>query len=426
MSKPSVAHRSPTRLLVVLCTVARIGRSLNRWMMRCDPALAPTTFIAMTFLAVLVNTGAQAQGAFYTASLDELPGAPGSVIRYEPLPGAPVDASAYRVLYRSTGLKGEPIAVSGVIIVPAGQAPPGGRPIVAWAHPTSGLIPRCAPSLAIFLFQQIQGSREMLERGYIIAATDYPGLGTPGPHPYLVGLSEGRAVLDSTRAARAIVGPGAGRRVALWGHSQGGQAVLYAGLLAGKYAPELEIAGLAGAAPATELGRLIENDLATSGGKDLLAMTLWSWSRVFNVPIDTIVDPSAIPVMNRLANECIESPIDIFPRQAVGRELQRRFLSVDNLMNLEPWRTLLAENTIGTMPPEIPVFLAQGTADNTITPAVTAGYKNKLCAAGSRVRFVWLPGVGHGLTGRDSADAAVAWMADRFAGVPSPNDCQTP
>lgn len=211
MSKRSVAHSSPTRLLVVLRTVARIGRSLNRWITRCDPALAPTTFIAMAFLAVLANTGAQAQSTFYTASLDELPGAPGSVICYEPLPGAPVDASAYRVLYRSTGLQGEPIAVSGVVIIPAGEAPPDGPPIVAWAHPTSGLIPRCAPSLAIFLFQQIQGSREMLERGYVIAATDYPGLGTPGPHPYLVGLSEGRAVLDSIRAARAIVGPGAGR-----------------------------------------------------------------------------------------------------------------------------------------------------------------------------------------------------------------------
>lgn len=34
--------------------------------------------------------------------------------------------------------KGEPILVSGVVIVPQGPPPPGGRPIVAWAHPTSG------------------------------------------------------------------------------------------------------------------------------------------------------------------------------------------------------------------------------------------------------------------------------------------------
>jgi hypothetical protein len=35
-------------------------------------------------------------------------------------------------------------------------------------------------------------------------ATDYPGLGTPGVHAYLMGESEGRAVLDSVRAARNL------------------------------------------------------------------------------------------------------------------------------------------------------------------------------------------------------------------------------
>ena len=138
-----------------------------------------------------------AQTSFYRASVEEIAGAPGTLIRQEPMSGAPLDAKAYRVLYRSTGLKGEPIAVSGVVIIPRGPVPPEGRPIVAWAHPTTGIVPHCAPSLAHFFFQQVQGLREMVERGWIVAATDYPGLGTPGPHPYLVGVSEGRAVLDS-------------------------------------------------------------------------------------------------------------------------------------------------------------------------------------------------------------------------------------
>ena len=101
-----------------------------------------------------------------------------------------------RVLYRSTGLHDEPIPVSGAVIIPPGPMPPEGRPIVAWAHPTTGVVPRCAPSMAMFLIQQIQGVREMVQRGYIVAATDYPGLGTPETHPYLVGESEARAVLE--------------------------------------------------------------------------------------------------------------------------------------------------------------------------------------------------------------------------------------
>jgi secretory lipase len=176
---------------------------------------AATAFVVLSSATV----NARAQTPFYQASPEEIAGPPGTLIRQEPMLGAPDGAAAYRVLYRSTNPEGGPIAVSGVIIVPTGPAPEGGRPIVAWAHPTTGIVPRCAPSLAVFIFQQIAGSREMVERGYAIAATDYPGLGTPGPHPYLVGNSEARAVIDSVRVARLLPGVGSASRYAVWGHS---------------------------------------------------------------------------------------------------------------------------------------------------------------------------------------------------------------
>ena len=215
----------------------------------------------------------------------------GALIQTQPLYGAPDGAAAYRILYRSTGLSGEPIVVSGMVVIPQGDPPPGGRPIVAWAHPTTGVAPRCAPSLARVRFQMIQGLRDMVERGYVVTATDYPGLGTPQTHPYLVGDSEGRAVLDSVRAARALPDAQAGSRFAVWGHSQGGQAALYTGLLAKGYAPDLQLVGVAAAAPATELSTLMRDDLGTSGGNNLTAMTLWSWARVYGAPIDNVVEP---------------------------------------------------------------------------------------------------------------------------------------
>ncbi|MGA8321791.1 MAG: hypothetical protein WB774_13455 [Xanthobacteraceae bacterium] len=128
---------------------------------------------------------------------------------------APFGAATFRVLYRSTGLCDEPIAVSGVVVIPSGPAPANGRPIVGWTRPTAGVAPRCAPSLALFVFQQIQGLREMIDRGCVVAATDYPGLGTPQTHSYLVGVSEARAVFDSVRAARTI--SGAQNHFAVWG-----------------------------------------------------------------------------------------------------------------------------------------------------------------------------------------------------------------
>jgi pimeloyl-ACP methyl ester carboxylesterase len=364
-----------------------------------------------------------AQTSFYDAPRSSLAGEPGSLVRLERIDGAPLGALAYRVLYRSTGLQGEPIFVSGVVVVPPGDPPAGGRPIVAWAHPTTGVTPRCAPSLAIFLFQQIQGLRSFVHRGYVVAATDYPGLGTPQTHPYLVGDSEARAVIDAVRVAGGLPGSGGGKRFVVWGHSQGGQAALFTGLIAKTYAPELTLLGVAAAAPATDLITLMNDDIDSAGGKNITAMTLWSWHRIYDVPIDKIIDPRAMPIVDRLAQECIEGPFDLIERQRTEKPLELHFLTVQRPADVEPWHSLLEKNTPGALPPDIPVFLAQGTIDNIIRPDVTRDYMGRLCKAGSKVRLMMLPNIGHGRAAQASTMAAVNWMTDRFADEPSPSDC---
>ncbi len=380
--------------------------------------------LAAVLLALSGYAGAvSAQTSFYDAPRSLLAGGPGTLVRQQPIDGAPLGAAAYRVLYRSTGLKGEPIFVSGVIIVPQGDPPPGGRPILAWAHPTSGVTPRCAPSLAIFLFQQIQGLRSFVERGYVVAATDYPGLGTPETHPYLVGDSEARAVIDSVRVAGSMPGAGGGKRFVVWGHSQGGQAALFTGLIAKTYAPELTLLGVAAAAPATDLVTLMDDDINSVGGKNITAMTLWSWHRVYDAPINNILDPRAIPVMDRLAHECIEGPFDLMARQRTEKPLEQHFLTVEGPASVEPWHSLLEKNSPGALPPELPVFLAQGTIDQIIRPDVTRDYMSKLCKAGSKVRMLIMPNIGHGRAAQASTMQAVNWVTDRFAGEAPPNDC---
>lgn len=378
-----------------------------------------------SFVACLLAVQAIAQTDFYSvANIDFRRYATnGALIRSEPIDGAPDGATAYRVLYRSQGLHDEPIAVSGVVIVPRGDAPANGRFIVAWAHPTSGIVSRCAPSLARVFFRSIQGLHEMLHRGYVVAATDYPGLGTPGPHPYLVGVSEGRAVLDSVRVARQMPGTSAGQVFAVWGHSQGGQAALFTGILAKSYAPELRLAGVAAAAPATDLVTLLTEDVDTSGGRNITAMTLWSWSRIYDAPIDKLVTPEAIPVIDHLAGQCIERFFDVFARRGPSKALSRSFLIVPNVSDVEPWHSLLATNTPGTLPPSVPVFLAQGLKDPLVLPRVTLSYRAKLCQAGSPVQFDSMPGVGHAFAGRDSAKAAIEWISGRFDGTTPPNTC---
>ncbi len=398
----------------------RIGlRRLIRRLRWCrQSALAASFLILPGHLGV-----ASAQTSFYVAPRSMLAGQPGTLVRQQAMDGAPLGAAAYRVLYQSTGLKDEPIFVSGVVVVPRGDPPPGGRPIVAWAHPTSGITPRCAPSLAIFVFQQIQGLRALVERGYVVAATDYPGLGTPGPHPYLVGESEARAVIDVVRVAGTVPGAGSGKRFAVWGHSQGGQAALFTGAITKTYAPELTLIGVAAAAPATDLVALMNDDIDSVGCKNITAMTLWSWHRVYGAAIDNIVDPRALPVIDRLARECIEGPFDLLERQRTEKPLEQHFLTVEGPAKIEPWRSLLEKNTAGVLQPNIPVFLAQGTNDQIVHPDVTRDYMNKLCAAGSKVKMITLPNTGHARAAEASAIAAVERMTDQFGAKIAPNDC---
>jgi acetyl esterase/lipase len=388
----------------------------------CRLRFAGFCFAVASALLLLGAARAQEPFPFYRATPEEISGAPGTIIRQEPMTlPTPYGASAVRVLYRSTGLHNEPIAVSGIVVIPSGPAPANGRLVVAWAHPTTGVVPRCAPSLALFVFQQIQGLREMIDRGYVVAATDYPGLGTPQTHPYLVGVSEARAVLDSVRAARTI--SGAQNRFAVWGHSQGGQAALFTGLIASSYAPDLDLVGVAAAAPATELAKLLGDDIDTSGGRNLTAMTLWSWSRLFDAPIDRVLDPIAAPTIDRLAGECIESVYDLILRSRTAAPLARAFLSVSNFYTTEPWRSLIESNTPGPLPAKLPLFLAQGGADELVRPQVTQDYMNRQCDAGGKVRMLFLPNANHGVIARDAAPSAVDWVADRFAGSPAPIDC---
>ncbi len=374
-------------------------------------------------LAAIAASDVRAQGSFYDPAAMEIPGKPGTLIRSEVLTAGPWGSTAYRVLYRSTNPKGEPIAVSGVIVVPLQPGPRSGRDIVAWAHPTSGVARRCAPSLRPTVLQRIQGLSDMIGRGYIVTATDYPGLGTAGVHPYMVGESEGRAVLDSVRAARALSRANAGARYAVWGHSQGGHAALFAGEMARRYMPDLQLTGVATAAPATEIGALMRADLTEQSGKVLTSFALWSWSQIYNVPLEPVLQDRVRLVFNRIVGECNESLREDLGLWLSEQPFEREgFLKVD-VTAIEPWRDLIARNTPGQALAGAPLFIAQGEADTTVRPKITEDFAARLCARRTPLRLVWMPGVDHASAAVQSAGAAVAWIAGRFKGDPPPDDC---
>jgi alpha-beta hydrolase superfamily lysophospholipase len=362
-------------------------------------------------------------GKFYDVDTTvTIPKQPGVLIRHAPIKGAPVAAHAYKVLYSSTGMNGEPIDVSGIVVIPDGPAPTRGWDVVAWAHPTTGVATGCAPSLREDPYATIPGLANLLSRGYVVSATDYPGLGTAGTHPYLVGVSEGRAVLDLLRAERSIPGEKIGTRFAVWGHSQGGHAAFFAGELASSYAPEFTLVGVGAAAPATDLGLLLNEDMSSVAGHVLMSFAVWSWVRVYGAPTTNFVVPEKLHLVDSVAQHCIVTYREAYHAGVAAVPLDGAFLTYEP-DTLQPWRNLMERNRPGAIATPAPIFIAQGTADIIVNPAVTFAYAQHLCSLGVRVHYVSMPEVPHEGAAISAASMMVDWLAARFSGNPAASDC---
>jgi len=401
-------------------------RRWPRWLRIAGATAALVLALGATAASVSVDRGRETgPGAFYAVPDPLPPGPPGTIIRSEVLDGYHPGATTYRVLYKSTGYDGKPTAVSGLVLVPDGAAPNGGRPVVAYTHGTVGIESRCAPSLTSPdqnpLFAE--GGGALLDAGYVVAATDYQGLGTPGPHPYLVGPSEAMGALDAVRAARALPQAQASSDMAIWGHSQGGHAALFTGQLASSYAPELHLKGVAAGGPVPNLVDLFKLNLNSPVGKVLISMALSSWAEVYDdARLDRILEPGARRTVARVSRICLYNPGQLLGALPSALLLGFGFLS-QPAWEVEPWKRIAEENTPGAVPIPAPLLVVQGGADETVFPQVVKRLVERLCRRGDTVALKIYPGVGHVKTSSVAVPDVVSWLADRFAGRPAPTTC---
>ncbi len=383
--------------------------------------------LSLLLLPCLGACGVPTPGPFYqTAAIKTAP--PGTLIATEPFTPTVPGAAAYRVLYNSTDIHGGIIPVSGVIYVPLAPPPPGGRNTVAWAHPTTGIAPGCAPSLdnggigGLTLAQSIPGLAAFIAAGDVVAATDYQGMGVPGVHPYLVGDSEGRGIIDSVRAARRLPGADLSSKFAVWGHSQGAQAALFAGQIAGAYAPELKLVGVAAAAPPTDLPGEFGEIYTGKGSKLLNAYVYYSWSVTYNLPLTSAVEAKAVPAIQATATKCIDTLGRAINAVRAASSLDPIFV-INHPTDTPPWSKLFAENSPGHAPPGAPLLLLQGADDTTVEPHWTRSFATLVCSRNETVDFVELKNTGHLRVAYKSAPMAANWIANRFAGTKPPEHC---
>lgn len=350
----------------------------------------------------------------------------GTLISADAVQDTPPGMQAWRIAYWTRNAAGRKERVTGMVVAPREAAPGSPRRVIAWAHGTWGVAEKCAPSASPNFWEATPALADMVRRGYVVVAPDYPGLGSQGPHPYLVGIDTADSVLDAVRAARSISGAFAGNRFAVWGESQGGHAALWTAARAARYAPDLTLVGTAAGAPPTNLIANLREGSDANVRAMLTAFLTWSWSQRYGASLSSVFNSFNQGVARRLAqNNCIVIGASPKLGTILGISSVKGALKKKDLGTIQPWARLAQANSVVARAVPGPVLIAQSADDPVVAPAVTRGFARAMCSAGRAVRWVALPGGDHAHTARDSAAETLDWIGARFAGEPAPSDCRT-
>lgn len=317
-------------------------------------------------------------------------------------------ATAKRITYVTTAVDGATITATGLVLTPKN-----GRTnrTVVWGHGTTGLADKCAPSTnqSVFWPEARAAIAALLARGWTVTAPDYPGLGTLAPHPYLIGATAARSMIDSVKAARRLDAALTAQYV-VDGHSQGGQGALFAGELAPAYDGALDLRGVAAIAPVSNAD-LFAPLVPGTPGQGYLVMGLFGLQAV-----DPGVNATALlanPAKLRLPvllSGCLYEILDAYanltPQQLLAGGALPDTVVAKLAQHVNP----------GQSPPSAPILLIQGTADESVPYDLTAGaLVPELDAYDQPMLFVPVEGANHDSAVTETTGLVADWIATRFA-----------
>jgi pimeloyl-ACP methyl ester carboxylesterase len=343
---------------------------------------------------------------------------PGAIIRTEPVSVPGLDGSVQRIMYGSESIRGEAIAVTGIVAVPDTPPPAGGYPVLAWAHGTTGIADACAPSLAAET-RSLPLLDELLDQGWLVVATDYEGMGTPGRHPYIVGESEARSVVDSVRAARNLPDLQVSTDYVVWGHSQGGHSAMFALDRAASLAPELDLRGVVAGAPPSQLD-LVYDYLAGSPYRYYLLMVGAAINAAYGdevAPLGEVLNAEGLETVNLVDQGCTAFLAEQTAGVEVADLLVRQADGTFNPFANQVWQPLIAaqdpKNFDG--PTDTPLLIIHGGNDEQIPTVSSALLADQLCVKGQELERWMYPGRTHAGVIQASADDMIRWITARFA-----------
>lgn len=327
---------------------------------------------------------------------------------------------SWTIAYVSSAVDGTLVPVTGTVAVPATATTTGPRPLLTWAHGTTGLGDTCAPSKS---YVEGKAAENLLAsaataQGWAFVATDYQGLGTAGDHPYLVGRSEGPNVLDAARAAEQLTATGvtSASKVLVLGHSQGGGSAAFAAELQPTYAPDLNVVGSILGAPASELSR------PTAFFSDSQYPFAVMAASGFNVAypalsLSDVLTPKGVSLIPAMRNECNTAIFNSFagvPRNDVIKASPN---------SVPAWADEVTANTPGSIKTAVPMFIFHGEADETVPVADSKALLARYCATGDVVLRKTYAKADHTSVIGSALIDILSWANDRLAGKPAPTSC---
>lgn len=359
-----------------------------------------------------------------------MPGKPGRLLNTEPLPselGLSQAGIQKRILYTSTDGVDDtsPTIVSGGYFAPKGTPPAGGWPIVAWAHGTTGMADICAPSWQSRSYRDAQYLNKWLSEGFAIVATDYQGVGTPGPHPYLKTRPAAYSVLDSIRA---VLGGGFGvsNKILLVGQSQGGGAAFATAGFAPDYAPDLNIRGTV----ATGVPYLSEKTLSKPPTKDpnkvdptlayILYIGLTLQQTDSSLKASDMFSARALPVFELARTTCIAA----LERNVTSAALTPATTTLPGFR--KAGAAALPSFTYPTLKLAQPIFIGTGAMGKDVQPEDQLSLVKDSCEAGSTVEAHLYSGLDQGQTVNASLKDSLPFVKKVMAGEAITPICDPP
>jgi hypothetical protein len=144
-------------------------------------------------------------------------------------------------------------------------------------------------------------------------------------------------------------------------------------------------------------------------------------SASYDIDLAPYLNATGRATMDAVEQDCV---FDLLDNAFVRSEtLSADGRPMSELMTKEPFRTVIAEQRIGTRRPTVPVLVSHSTLDDTIPYAVGRAMARSWCARGADVRLSSNVAPLHvGGIVPHAAEAQLFWEA-RFAGLPQVGNC---